>query len=215
MDLDQRNDRNNYSNQSVDKKSFIRKYWPGILVAVVLLWGIFTYNRLISLGEGTSNGWGGVQTAYQARADKVKNLISIVKGAADYEKETLFKVVEQRANAAKATVNIDAENLTPEKLAEIEKVQSKFTGDISRLLVTVENYPELKAVQSFQDFQNEYSGIENRIKKARDDFNEAVKNYNVKVKKFPSNLIAKLFSFEEKFYFEAQAGTENAPDIKF
>lgn len=214
MDLDQRNDRNNYSNKGgVEKKSGFRKYLPWIVVGVLALWLFSSYNGMVTTSETVENAWGGVQTAYQARADKVKNLTKIVKGAADFEKETLTEVIEARSKAT--SVTIDPSNLTPETLAKFEAAQGQLTQALSKLLVTVERYPDLKAVQSFRDFQVQYEGIENRIKKARDDFNGAVKVYNIKIKKFPGNLVAGVFGFDQKPYFEAQAGAENAPDIEF
>lgn len=218
MDFDKRQEnkdsRFNYSNDSAVKKGFnFKKYIPWAIVIFLVLWLWSSYNGLVTKSENVENAWGGVQTAYQARADKVKNLMAIVKGAADFEKETLTEVVEARAKAT--SINIDPSNITPEKLQEFEAAQSQLTGALSRLLVTVERYPELKAVESFQNFQAQYEGIENRIKKARDDFNSTVKDYNLKTKKFPGTLVASMFGFEAKPYFEAQEGSENAPDISF
>ena len=179
MDLDQRNDRSKYSNKGGVERSPIRKYVPWIIlgVIVIILWSSYswvknTYNEIITTSEYVDKAWGGVQTAYQARADKVKNLTKIVKGAADFEKSTLTEVIEARSKAT--SVTIDPANLTPESLAKFEAAQGQLTQALSKLLVTVERYPDLKAVQSFRDFQVQYEGIENRIKKARDDFNEAI-----------------------------------------
>lgn len=218
MDFDKRQDRNEskmkYKNSSDSNKGFnFRKIVPWALLGIAVIWLWSSYNGLVTKAEGVENAWGGVETSYQARADKVKNLMAIVKGAADFEQETLNQVVEARAKAT--SITIDPSNITPAQLQEFEAAQSQLTGALSKLLVTVERYPELKAVESFRDFQAQYEGIENRIKKARDDFNKAVKDYNVKTKKFPGNIVASIFGFEEKAYFKAQEGTEIAPDISF
>lgn len=215
MDLDKRIEtkkERNMSNNGTGGFNF-KKFAPWIIVGVLALWLWSSYNGLVTKSELVENAWGGVETAYQSRADKVKNLTKIVKGAADYEKETLNEVIEARAKAT--SVTIDPTNITPEKMAEFEAAQSQLTGALSKLLVTVERYPELKAVEGFRDFQAQYEGIENRIQKARDDYNGTVKNYNIKVKKFPGTLVASMFGFDEKPYFKAQEGAENAPDIEF
>jgi LemA protein len=190
-----------------------KKFGKWILLIIIGfgIWGSF--NGLTKADIATEDAWGGVETSYQSRADKVKNLTAIVKGAADFEQGTLTDVIEARAKAT--SVTIDPSNLTPEKMAEFEAAQGQLTGALSKLLVTVERYPELKAVAAFRDFQAQYEGIENRIQKSRDDYNGTVKTYNTKIRKFPSNLFNLAFGFEKKEFFKAQAGSEDAPDIEF
>ena len=182
-------------------------------VALIALWAMGFYNGTVTLGEDVTKQWSNVENAYQLRADKTKNLVEIVKGAANFEQETLTQVIEARAKATSVTV--DAGDLSPEKIQAFQQAQDQFSGALSRLMVTVERYPELKAVKGFQDFQVQYEGMENRIGVERNKFNEAARNFNVRIKRFPGNLLAGMFGFTEKGYFEAQEGTENAPDIKF
>lgn len=184
----------------------------GVLL-LIGLWAMNFYNGTVGLNEDVSKQWSNVENAYQLRADKTKNLVEIVKGAADFEKETLTQVVEARAKATSTT--IDAGDLSPEKIQQFQQAQDQFSGALSRLLVTIERYPELKAVKGFQDFQAQYEGMENRIGVERRKFNDVARNYNTRIKRFPGNLLAGFFGFTEKGYFEAQEGTENAPDISF
>lgn len=183
------------------------------LLLLIGLWPMNFYNGTVGLNEDVSKQWSNVENAYQLRADKTKNLVEIVKGAADFEKETLTQVVEARAKATSTT--IDAGDLSPEKIQQFQQAQDQFSGALSRLLVTIERYPELKAVKGFQDFQAQYEGMENRIGVERRKFNDVARNYNTRIKRFPGNLLAGFFGFTEKGYFEAQEGTENAPDISF
>ncbi len=182
-------------------------------VALIALWAMGFYNGSVTLGEDVTKQWSNVENAYQLRADKTKNLVEIVKGAANFEQETLTQVIEARAKATSVTVDVG--DLSPEKIQAFQQAQDQFSGALSRLMVTVERYPELKAVKGFQDFQVQYEGMENRIGVERNKFNEAARNFNVRIKRFPGNLLAGMFGFTEKGYFEAQEGTENAPDIKF
>jgi LemA protein len=184
----------------------------GFLV-LVLLWGVGRYNNLVSLDEGASGQWANVESAYQRRSDLIPNLVNTVKGYANFERETLEAVVNARAKATSVTV--DPTNLSPEKLAAFQQAQAGVGSALGRLLVTVEKYPDLKANQNFLDLQKQLEGTENRIKVERDRFNEAVKGYNVAVKRFPGNIIAGLTGFESKGYFEAEAGSEKAPDVNF
>jgi len=187
-----------------------------VLLGVVLIIGMYAmnfYNGTVGLNEDVGKQWSNVENAYQLRADKTKNLVEIVKGAAEFEKETLTEVIEARAKAT--SVNINANDLTPEKMAQFQQAQDQFTGALSRLMVTVERYPELKAVKGFQDFQVQYEGMENRIGVERRKFNDVARDYNTRIKRFPGNMMAGFFGFQEKGYFEAAEGTENAPDIKF
>ncbi len=197
-------------------KTKIKSYWIVIAVAVMLLiYLISVYNGLISKNEAVGQQWGNVENVYQARMDKTKNLLSIVKEAADFEKETLTTVVEARSKAS--SININADDLTPENMAKFEQAQKSFGSALSRLLVTVERYPELQAVQAFRDFQAQYEGMENRITVERRKFNEVAKTYNYKIKRFPGNIVNNMFglNYEKKPYFEASEGAETAPDIKF
>lgn len=195
----------------------MRKYLGIIIVlgiaAVLVLWGVGFYNGTVTLNEDVAKQWSNVENAYQLRADKTKNLVEIVKGAADFEKETLTEVVEARAKATSVTV--DAGDLSPEKIQAFQQAQEQFSGALSRLLVTVERYPELKAVKGFQDFQVQYEGMENRIGVERRKFNDVARDFNSRIKRFPGNLLAGAFGFTEKGYFEAAEGTDQAPDISF
>lgn len=198
----------------------------GVVVALVGILGILLvaglgiffyatnwYNGTVTLEEGVSEQWSNVENAYQLRADKTKNLVEIVKGAADFERETLTQVVEARSKAT--SVNIDANDLSPEKVQAFQEAQSQFSGALSRLLVTIERYPELKATEAFRDFQAQYEGMENRIGVERRKYNDVARNFNTRIKRFPGNLMAGMFGFEEKGYFEAEEGTDKAPDISF
>jgi LemA protein len=184
----------------------------GVLL-LIGFWAVSFYNGAVGLNEDVSKQWSNVENAYQLRADKTKNLVEIVKGAADFEKETLTQVVEARAKATSTTINDG--DLSPEKIQQFQQAQDQFSSALSRLLVTVERYPELKAVKGFQDFQTQYEGMENRIGVERRKFNDVARNYNNHIKRFPGNMLAGFFGFTKKGYFEAQEGTENAPDISF
>lgn len=189
---------------------------PLVLVGIVVLiglWAMGFQRSTTSLNEGVAEQWANVENAYQLRADKTKNLVEIVKGAADFEKTTLTDVIEARSKATSIQMNTD--DLTPEKIAEFEAAQAKFSGALSRLMVTVEQYPNLKATDAFRDLQAQYEGMENRIGVERRKFNEVARTFNTKIKQFPGNLLAGMFGFSEKGYFKAQEGTENAPDISF
>lgn len=182
-------------------------------IAILAFWGIGFYNGSISLEEDVKKQWSNVENAYQLRADKTQNLVAIVKGAADFEKETLTGVIEARAKAT--SVNLNADQLTPENLQAFEQAQDQFTGALSRLMVTVERYPELKAVKGFQDFQVQYEGMENRIGVERRKYNDVAREFNTRIKRFPGKLLAGMFGFTEKGYFESREGTDVAPEIAF
>lgn len=183
------------------------------VIALLAFWGIGFYNGTIGLNEDVSKQWSNVENAYQLRADKTQNLVAIVKGAADFEKETLTGVIEARAKAT--SVNLDVNDLTPENLQAFQQAQEQFTGALSRLMVTVERYPELKAVKGFQDFQVQYEGMENRIGVERRKYNDVAREFNNRIKRFPGNLLAGTFGFSEKGYFEAKEGADTAPEIAF
>lgn len=183
------------------------------LAAIIVIWGISGYNSLVGMEEGVDNKWSNVETQYQRRADLIPNLVSTVKGYAAHEKETLEGVIAARSKATQLTVN--AEDLTPEKLAEYQKAQGAVTSALGKLLALTENYPDLKANQQFLELQAQLEGTENRITVARKEFNDAAKNYNTGIRRFPKNLLAGLFGFERRPYFEAQEGAEVAPKVEF
>ncbi|MEI6522323.1 MAG: LemA family protein [Bacteroidota bacterium] len=187
----------------------------GILVLLFAIYQLFAgkYNNMVELSEPATSQWANVQSAYQRRADLIPNLVNTVKGYAEFEKSTLTAVVEARAKATSMT--IDPSNLNPENIQKFQAAQDGLSGALSRLLVTIEKYPDLKANQNFLELQSQLEGTENRINVERNKFNELVKEYNTYIKKFPNNLIAGLFNMEKKGYFEAAAGSEKAPEVKF
>ncbi len=184
----------------------------GVLVAAGL-WAVSFQRGMVGMDEGVSAQWSNVENAYQLRADKTKNIVEIIKGSADFEKTTLTDVIEARAKAT--SIQLKADDLTPEKMAQFEAAQQQLSGALSRLMVTVERYPDLKTTTAFRDFQAQYEGMENRIGVERRKFNELAQAYNAKIKRIPNSFIAGFFGFKEKPYFKAQEGTENAPDISF
>lgn len=197
--------------------NFIKKYLTLIttlaVIAIVLLWGVWGYNGLVNDSENVDNNWANVETQYQRRADLIPNLVNTVKGYATHEKETLEGIMKARSEATQTKV--DPTNLTPQKLAEYQKAQAGISQALGRLMVIQERYPDLKANQNFQELQAQLEGTENRINVARKDFNDAAKKYNVSIRSFPKNILAKMFGFEKKVYFEAQSGAEKAPEVKF
>jgi len=181
-----------------------------IVVGVVLLWGIGAYNGLVNKQEAVTKAWSQVENVYQRRADLVPNLVAVVKNYAEYEQGTILAVTEARAKAAATTVNI--ENYTEGDLQNFENTQEALGQSVNRLLVAVENYPDLKANEEFLTLQAQLAGCENRILTERQRFNEAAKVYNASLRKFPSNLISNMFGFEKRPYFEAEAGAEQVPE---
>ena len=195
----------------------MKRFLPWIIGAVVLF-GIYSYvkginNTAVLLDQDVQESWGNVNTAYQRRNDLIGNLVKTVQGAAEYEKGTLTAVIEARAKAT--SVTIDPSNITPEQLAQYNQAQGGLSSSLSRLLVTVEQYPSLKANENFLKLQDELVSTENQILTSRTRFNEAVKPYNSHIKTFPNSLFAGMFGFKEKTYFTAVAGAEKAPDVKF
>ena len=186
---------------------------PFLLGLVAILLNSCGYNSMIEQQETVDQKWANVQTQYQRRADLIDNLVATVKGAAENEKEILTGVIEARSKAT--SMNINADQLTPENIKKFQAAQSQLSGAFSKLLVSVERYPEIKSNQNFRDLQVQIEGTENRIAVARNDFNGAVKIYNSSIRKFPRNLIAGWFDFEKKGYFEADTGSENAPKVEF
>ena len=194
-----------------------RKFLPWI-IAVVVIFGIYSYvkginNTAVTLGQTVEQSWGDVQTSYQRRNDLIGNLVNTVKGYAEHEKSTLTAVIEARAKATSVTV--DPSNITPEQLAAFNSAQSGVSSSLSRLLVSVEQYPNLKADQSFLKLQDELASTENQILTARTRFNEAVKPYNTHIKTFPNSMFAGMFGFKEKAYFQSVAGAEKPVEVKF
>ncbi|MBC5775786.1 LemA family protein [Pontibacter sp. KCTC 32443] len=171
------------------------------------------YNEMVAKDENVEAAWANVQNAYQRRADLIPNLVNTVKGAANFEQETLTRVIEARAKAT--SVNISPDNLTPENIQRFQQAQGELSGALSRLLVTVEQYPDLKANRNFLELQAQLEGTENRISVERRKFNETVQDYNSYIRSFPRNIIAGMFDFEKKGYFEAEAGAQKAPTVQF
>ncbi len=184
-----------------------------VVLLMLLMGGCSSYNGFVDSEENVDKSWADVQTQYQRRTDLIGNLVATVKGAADFEKETLEAVVNARAKAT--SVSVDPSNMTGESLQQFQAAQSQLSSSLGRLLVTVERYPELKANANFRDLQTQLEGTENRIAVARQKFNGVVTEYNKKVRRFPASFFANVFGFEEKAQFEAQAGSENAPEVNF
>lgn len=193
-----------------------RKYLPLILLglgAVLVFSMCGSYNTAVAKDEGVKSAWSQVENQYQRRADLIPNLVNTVKGYANFEQETLQKVIEARASATQ--VKIDAGSLTPENIQRFEQAQQGLTGALSRLLAVAEAYPDLKANQNFLDLQKQLEGTENRISVERKKFNETVQDYNSYIRRFPTNIIAGMFGFSPKGYFQAAAGSDKAPEVKF
>lgn len=182
------------------------------LVVVAIVWGVSIYNGLVTKQEGVEKAIGNVQTAFQKRADLIPNLVATVKNYAEYEAGTLTAVVEARAKAT--SVTLDPTNLTEESLKTYMNAQSELSGALSRLLVTIEQYPDLKANQNYLDLQSQLEGCENGIANARREWQEAVQTYNTAARRFPANIIAGMFGFEKAPYFVASEAAQQAPDVK-
>lgn len=182
------------------------------VVAVLIIWGVGIYNGLVSKQENVNKAIGNVQTAFQKRADLIPNLVETVKQYGEYERGTLEAVVEARSKAT--SITLDPSNLTEESLKNYMNAQNDLSGALSRLLVTVEQYPDLKANQNYLDLQSQLEGCENGIANARREWQEAVQTYNTSVRRFPNNIFAGMFGFEKSPYFEASEGAEKAPDVK-
>ena len=183
------------------------------VVAVIVIWAVSMYNGLVTMDESVNSQWANVETQYQRRADLIPNLVNTVKGYASHEKETLEGVVEARSKATQMQVN--ANDLTPEKLAEYQKAQGAVTSALGKLLAITENYPDLKANQNFLELQAQLEGTENRSNVARTNFNNAAQAYNTAIRRFPKSLFASMFGFDKHAYFEAAEGTETAPTVSF
>lgn len=195
------------------KKGLIALIVFAVIAFAIYGWASGFYNAAVKLEEPTAEAWSKVESSYQRRNDLIGNLVKTVQGAADFERGTLKDVIEARSKAT--SMNIDASNITPEQMAQFNKAQSGLSSALSRLLVTVERYPDLKANQNFLELQSQLEGTENRINVARDRFNETIRPYNEHIKTFPNLILANIFNLDELSYFEADAGSENAPDVDF
>lgn len=190
-----------------------------VIIVIVIIGVIFystfkgNYNKMVTLEEGITGSWSQVENQYQRRADLIPNLVNTVKGYADFEQETLTGVIEARAKAT--SVSIDPSNLTPASMANFEQAQQGLSGALSRLMVTVERYPDLKANQQFMQLQVQLEGTENRIAVERRNFNQTVQGFNTLIRKFPQSIIANITGFETKGYFEAKEGADEAPEVNF
>ncbi len=184
-----------------------------IVLAVIVLWGIGAYNGLVKSEEGVKTAWSQVENVYQRRADLIPNLVATVKGYAAHESETLEGVIAARAKATQLTVN--AEDLTEEQIAKFQAAQGELGSALGRLMAISEAYPELKANENFRDLQAQLEGTENRIAVERKAYNQAARDYNTAIRVFPKNIIASVFGFGAKGYFEAQEGAQNAPKVEF
>ncbi len=196
----------------------MKKWLIPVIIIVVIIFGVYRWavgfnNTAVQYEENAKTKWSNVESSYQRRNDLIGNLVKTVQGAADFERGTLTDVIEARAKATSTT--IDANNLTPEKLAAFQEAQSGLSSALSRLLVTVERYPELKANQNFLELQEQLEGTENRINVERNRFNEEVNIYNIHIKKFPNSFLAGMFNFDPMSRYQADPGAEKAPDVEF
>jgi LemA protein len=185
-----------------------------IILAVILLFGgcaCGRYNGMVTADQSVQNSWGNVETQYQRRTDLYGSVIKVIEGSANFEKSTLTAVIQARANATAVHVNVN----DSASLGQYQRAQAQLSGSFSRLMAVAEAYPDLKTTQQFQNFQTQIEGTENRINVARRDFNAAVNDYNLKVRTFPNNIFAGIFNFHQKPYYQANPGSENAPDIQF
>jgi LemA protein len=186
-----------------------------IVVLGIIFYSIFagSYNSMVSKEEQVTSAWAQVENVYQRRADLIPNLVNTVKGYADFEKETLQNVIEARSKAT--GVNVNADDLSPEKIQQFQEAQQGLSSALSRLMVVVERYPDLKANQNFLQLQSQLEGTENRIAVERRRFNEVTQEYNTYIRSFPQNMLAGMYGFEKKGYFEADQGADNAPEVQF
>ena len=189
--------------------------WVGLIavVAILVLWMVSGYNKMVTEEENVENAWAQVEAQYQRRSDLIPNIVSTVKGYADYEGSTLQGVIEARSKAS--SVQIDPSNMTEEQLAAFQQAQGEVSSALNRLLVTVEQYPDLKAGEQFKALITELEGTENRIAVARNNFNNVAKEYNTLIRRFPNNIVAGIFGFSKKPYFKAEEGAEKAPAVNF
>ena len=193
----------------------MKKTWIIVIavVAVLVIYCVSSYNSLVTQEETAGTAWSNVENQYQRRSDLIPNLVNTVKGYAAHEKETFDAVVSARAKATQ--MSIDIEDLTPEKIEAYQKAQGAVGSALGKLLAITENYPDLKANQNFLELQAQLEGTENRINVARKNFNDAAQSYNTNIRRFPKNIVASMFGFEKRPYFEAEEGSEKAPEVKF
>ncbi len=190
-----------------------KKYIPWIIIALLVLWVISKYNGIASKDQVVKKTWGNVESDYQRRMDLIPNLVNTVKGYANFEKETLTKVIEARASATQ--MKVDASNLSPAQIQAFQNAQGGLSQALGRLMVVAEQYPDLKANQNFLDLQSQLEGTENRINVSRQRFNDAVNEFNTSIVTFPGNFVAMIGGFKEKGFFQSQAGADKAPEVKF
>lgn len=195
------------------KKGIVTLVIAGVLALSLFMWVKNGYNSMVRADENVQSAWAQVENVYQRRADLIPNLVATVKGYASHESSTLENVIAARANATR--ISIDPEKLTEKSIEEFNKAQGELSSAIGRLLMITENYPDLKANQNFLELQAQLEGTENRITTERMKFNEAAKSYNTMIRQFPKNILASMFNFEKKGYFEAQKGSETAPKVEF
>lgn len=184
-----------------------------LFILVMILSGVKIYNQMVTMGESVTSQWGNVETQYQRRLDLIPNFVNTVKGAANFEQQTLTQVIEARAKAT--SVTIDPTKLNEQTMAQFQQAQGQVSSALARLMVVVEQYPELKATQNYRDLQVTLEGTENRISVERRKFNEVAQSYNAYIKRFPQNFIAGMFAFQVKPYFKSVEGAENAPKVNF
>ena len=197
----------------MEKKKLSVTAFVLIVLAVIVVWGIGAYNSLVKNEEGVKSAWSQVENVYQRRADLIPNLVATVKGYATHESATLEGVVEARAKATQMTVNVD--DLSEEKIAEFQKAQGELGSALGRLMAITEAYPDLKANENFRDLQAQLEGTENRIAVERKAYNQVAQEYNTSIRVFPRNIIASVFGFKVKGYFEAEEGAQTAPKVEF
>ena len=190
-----------------------KKFIPWIILGLIVIWAITKYNGIAGKDQAVKKSWGNVESDYQRRMDLIPNLVNTVKGYANFEKETLTKVIEARASATQ--MKVDASNLSPDQIQAFQNAQGGLSQALGRLMVVAEQYPDLKANQNFLDLQAQLEGTENRINVSRQRFNDAVQDYNTAIVGFPGNLIAMIGGFKEKGFFQAQAGADKAPTVDF
>lgn len=195
------------------KKGLVILLVVGAVLAGLFFWFQGNYNNMVKMDEGVQAAWSQVENVYQRRADLIPNLVATVKGYAAHEQQTLEGVISARSKATQITV--DAENLTPDELAKYQKAQGELGAALGKLLAITENYPELKANENFLSLQSQLEGTENRIAVERKKYNETARNYNTVIRQFPKNIVAGMFGFEKKPYFEAQEGAQQAPVVAF
>ena len=184
-----------------------------LVVISVVMWGTKVYNGMVTMQESVTSQWGNVETSYQRRSDLIPNFVNTVKGAANFEQTTLTQVIEARAKAT--SINIDPTKMTAENMQQFQQAQGQVSSALGRLMVVMEQYPELKATQNFRDLQVELEGTENRISVERKKFNDVALIYNTYIRRFPQNFLAGMFGFQAKPYFEAEEGADKAPVVTF